>query len=186
MKSRYSFFTVLFFLLAPSMAVAADKCDSAVMAAEYFYEHAYDFNYHPSKALLTDEFQGAVKRELLCASRHGVCILNYDPWTGSQDSGEILQGSEKFELEDGALASAAESSVRMTFTFALRNHDTQKLISSEQVKIGLKLRKEPAACWKIHNVIDLFGTSLLDAFSGITDEWINEPSIEEVFRSREK
>lgn len=144
--------------LLPALAAAqTPPCATPLQVAEQLYQ-ARDFYWRPQKldGLLTPAFAQAIKAELACAEREGVCRLDYDPWTNAQD-GDI-KGKPRFTLVSGG-SQATVLEMRVDYRFALGDEDP----TSKEVKI--ELRRRGNGCWAVSDLISPDGASLFARLS---------------------
>ncbi|QNH22092.1 hypothetical protein HEP73_03023 [Xanthomonas sp. GW] len=150
------FVAILAFL--PALAAAqAPPCATPLQVAQRLYQ-ARDFYRRPQNldGLLTPSFAHAIKSELACAEREGICRLDYDPWTDAQD-GDI-EGTPRFTLvSGGSLATVLE--VRVDYRLAIDAARKQ----SGSVKIELQRRGN--GCWAVSDLISPDGDSLFARLS---------------------
>lgn len=150
------FVAILAFL--PALAAAqAPPCATPLQVAERLYQ-ARDFYWQPQNldGLLTPSFAHAIKSELACAEREGICRLDYDPWTSAQD-GDIA-GTPRFTLVSGG-SRATVLEVRMDYRLALGGAATKP----RTVKIELQRRGN--GCWAVSDLISPDGGSLFALLS---------------------
>ncbi|QNH17693.1 hypothetical protein HEP74_02848 [Xanthomonas sp. SS] len=142
----------------PAFAAAqAPPCATPLQVAQRLYQ-ARDFYWRPQNldGLLTPSFAHAIKGELACAEREGICRLDYDPWTNAQD-GDI-QGAPRFTLvSGGSLATVLE--VRVDYRLAHGGSATKP----GSVKIELQRRGN--GCWAVSDLISPDGDSLFARLS---------------------
>ncbi|MBB4126474.1 hypothetical protein GGR77_001764 [Xanthomonas translucens] len=150
------FVAILAFL--PALAAAqAPPCATPLQVAERLYQ-ARDFYWQPQNldGLLTPSFAHAIKSELACAEREGICRLDYDPWTSAQD-GDI-EGTPRFTLVSGG-SRATVLEVRMDYRLTLGGAATKP----RTVKIELQRRGN--GCWAVSDLISPDGDSLFARLS---------------------
>ncbi|NYF22773.1 hypothetical protein HDC36_004250 [Xanthomonas sp. JAI131] len=142
----------------PALAAAqAPPCATPLQVAERLYQ-ARDFYWRPQNldGLLTPSFAHAVKDELACAEREGICRLDYDPWTNAQD-GDI-EGTPRFTLvSGGSLATVLE--VRVDYRLAI--DATRKQPGS----VKIELQRRGNGCWAVSDLISPDGDSLFARLS---------------------
>jgi len=150
-------FVALLALLPALAAAQAPPCATPLQVAERLYQ-ARDFYWRPQNldGLLTPSFAHAVKAELACAEREGICRLDYDPWTSAQD-GDIA-GKPRFTLvSGGALATVLE--VRVDY------HLAQDGAASTPGSVKIELQRRGNGCWAVSDLISPNGDSLFALLS---------------------
>lgn len=150
-------FVALLALLPALAAAQAPPCATPLQVAERLYQ-ARDFYWRPQNldGLLTPSFAHAVKAELACAEREGICRLDYDPWTSAQDGG--IAGKPRFTLvSGGALATVLE--VRVDY------HLAQDGAASTPGSVKIELQRRGNGCWAVSDLISPNGDSLFALLS---------------------
>ncbi len=156
MRSTRRLLPVLLALLVPAAARAATPCDSPEAVARRLYESSYSFFSEGAPAgLLAPAFEKAVRAEVSCLAKEGLCNLDYDPWLGAQD-GEIA-GKPGFVVVSSMGDFAAV--VQMSYRF------TVEAGKSTPHAVEIVLRRETGQCWKVADLITPICDSLLHLLS---------------------
>lgn len=156
MRSTLRLLPVLLVLLVPAAAQAAAPCDSPEAVARRLYESSYSFYAEGAPAgLLAPAFEKAVRAEVSCLAKEGLCSLDYDPWLGAQD-GEI---AGKPELAVVSSMDDFAAVVQMSYRF------TVEAGKSTPHAVEIVLSRETGQCWKVADLITPIGDSLLHLFS---------------------
>lgn len=137
----------------PAAGLAQTKCaaDDPALAAKSFYKLHENFDHEDPatfKNLVTPRVFAALARDYKCADGE-ICAQDTVPWTDAQD-GEI-RDPIKFDV---ITASAAQASVKMSYTFELSKQQRRRM------SVTLKFQRASAqSCWLLSDFILPNGTS---------------------------
>ena len=144
-------------LLAFAGNAIAGNCvaDTPAMTSQWVHAHDRDLN-PPKKSVrraLSDELFALLKKEHECVVREqGVCALDADLWTETQD-GRIV-GPIAFQESERGDASAV---VKMKYKFSLEDNGSDAKNWTTTVRLTRKTQK---SCWTVDDIIGPDGTSL--------------------------
>ena len=144
-------------LLAFSCTAKAGGCvaDTPAMTAQWVHAHDQDLD-PPKKSVrgaLSDELFALLKKEHECVVREqGVCALDADLWTETQD-GQIV-GPIAFQESERGDTSAV---VQMNYKFSLEDDGRDAKNWSSTIRLT---RRTDKSCWTVDDIIGPDGTSL--------------------------
>ncbi len=144
-------------LLAFTCNANAANCVADTPAMTSQWVHAHDRDLDPPKKnvrrALSDELFSLLKKEHECVVREqGVCALDADLWTETQD-GQIV-GPIVFEESARDDASAV---VKMKYKFSLEDNGQDAKNWSSTIRLT---RKTHTSCWTVDDIVGPDGTSL--------------------------
>lgn len=138
---------ILAVTLAPA-AVADCKADGPLATARWVFEHAYRFYAQsaPEAAeILSPALLALLEKEWQCKAAGGVCALDADPWTDSNDA----------QAEDPIVFSLVASPLDR------RRVAVRYVFQGEPARAELSLVQDPATqCWRVDDLAGRKNASL--------------------------
>lgn len=149
--------TLIAILLVFTCSANAGHCVADTPALTSQWVHIHDNDLDPPKSsvrrALSDELFALLKKERACVVREqGVCALDADIWTETQD-GQIV-GPITFQESERDDVSAV---VKMNYKFSLEDNGKNAKNWSSTVRL---IRKTQKSCWTVDDIVGPDGTSL--------------------------
>jgi hypothetical protein len=129
----------------------------ALQAAKALYLYDYEFavgDPAKSEGLLDSRLGDRLARNFACET-DGICAIDADTWTGTQD-GAVAEPISISYADDGSARSIRDVKVRFAFSFALKG---EKPVPESAI---LEFARDgEGQCWKLFDMTSAAGTSLL-------------------------